>query len=72
MRPFIYRNGYPGFGKLTVAEELSKLIPLSKVFDNHLLIDPVAAIFERDMEEYQPLHRQLVRRLVLNRNVLIY
>ncbi|KAH7002155.1 hypothetical protein EDB80DRAFT_867163 [Ilyonectria destructans] len=64
MHPFIYINGYPGVGKLTVAKELCKLLPKAKLVSNHLLIDPVAAIFERTMEEYQPL-RQLLRRQVL-------
>ncbi|KAH6984740.1 hypothetical protein BKA56DRAFT_614459 [Ilyonectria sp. MPI-CAGE-AT-0026] len=64
MHPFIYINGYPGVGKLTVAKELCKLLPKAKLVSNHLLIDPVAAIFERTGEEYQPL-RQLLRRQVL-------
>jgi tRNA uridine 5-carbamoylmethylation protein Kti12 len=61
MASFIYLNGYPGVRKLTVAKELSKLISSSKVSQNHLLIDPVAAIFDRDMEEYQPLRKLLCR-----------
>jgi len=64
MPPFIYINGYPGVGKLTVANELCKLLPKSKVFDNHLLIDPAAAIYERSAPEYQPL-RQILRREAL-------
>ncbi|KAK3904054.1 hypothetical protein C8A05DRAFT_14037 [Staphylotrichum tortipilum] len=64
MPPFIYLNGYPGVGKLTVAKELCKLLPHSKVVDNHLLIDPVAAVFDRTAEEYRPL-RQVLRRAVL-------
>ncbi|CAG7963010.1 unnamed protein product [Penicillium salamii] len=57
---FIYINGYPGVGKLTVAKELCKLLPKAKIVSNHLLIDPVAAVFDRDVEEYQPL-RQVLR-----------
>ncbi|KDN69430.1 hypothetical protein CSUB01_05347 [Colletotrichum sublineola] len=64
MSPFIYINGYPGVGKLTVAKELSKLLPKAKVFSNHLLIDLAAAVFDRPAEEYQPL-RQALRREVL-------
>ncbi|OHE94567.1 hypothetical protein CORC01_10095 [Colletotrichum orchidophilum] len=45
---FIYINGYPGVGKLTVANALSNLIPRSRVFHNHLVIDPVAAMLDRD------------------------
>jgi len=37
-----------------------KLIPRSKVFDNHLVIDPVAAIFDRGMNGYQALRETLV------------
>ncbi|KAI0388383.1 hypothetical protein F5Y17DRAFT_222191 [Xylariaceae sp. FL0594] len=62
--PFIYINGYPGVGKLSVAKELCKLLPRAKVVSNHLLIDPAAAIFDRTAEEYQPL-RQALRREVL-------
>ncbi|KAK1579586.1 uncharacterized protein LY79DRAFT_522372 [Colletotrichum navitas] len=64
MPPFIYINGYPGVGKLTVAKELSKLLPKAKTFSNHLLIDPAAAVFDRTAEEYQRL-RQVLRREVL-------
>ncbi|KAK5991830.1 hypothetical protein PT974_05216 [Cladobotryum mycophilum] len=64
MPPFIYINGYPGVGKLTVAKELCRLLPKAKVVDNHLLIDPAAAVFDRTAEEYQPL-RQVLRREVL-------
>ncbi|KAH0541782.1 hypothetical protein FGG08_003737 [Glutinoglossum americanum] len=62
--PFIYINGYPGVGKLTIAKLLSNRIENSKVVDNHLLIDPVASVFDRSMNEYQPL-RKLVRTNIL-------
>ncbi|KAL2756389.1 hypothetical protein ACRALDRAFT_1070554 [Sodiomyces alcalophilus JCM 7366] len=64
MPPFVYINGYPGVGKLTIAKELCKLLPKAKVVSNHLLIDPAAAIFDRSAEEYQPL-RQVLRREIL-------
>lgn len=38
----------------------SKLFPKAKIVSNHLLIDPVAAVFDRTAEEYQPLRRVLV------------
>jgi hypothetical protein len=58
--PFIYLNGYAGVGKLTVAKELIKLLPQpAKLLDNHLLIDPAAAILERNSPEYQPLRKAL-------------
>ncbi|KAK8847528.1 hypothetical protein IAR55_005386 [Kwoniella newhampshirensis] len=52
-------NGFPGVGKLTVAKETSKLLPGSKVFDNHLLIDAAAALFERDDLAYHPFRKAL-------------
>lgn len=64
--PFIYINGYPGVGKLTIANELSKLIPNSKVVDNHLLIDPAAAVLDRSDPEYQDL-RKTIRQGVLDK-----
>lgn len=57
---FIYINGYPGVGKLTVAEELKNIIPLSEVIDNHSLIDPVAREYERWMPEYYPMRKKVV------------
>lgn len=43
---FVYINGYPGIGKLTVANELTKIVPSSEVIGNHSLIDPVARKYE--------------------------
>ena len=37
-----------------------RLLPHAKVFDNHLLIDPVAALYEREDAAYQPLRKRLV------------
>ncbi|KAF2667328.1 hypothetical protein BT63DRAFT_441012 [Microthyrium microscopicum] len=65
MGVFIYLIGFPGVGKLTVAKELSQIIPNSKVFDNHLIIDPASAIVERNMPEYVPLRISL-RKLCLD------
>ncbi|MCJ1310340.1 hypothetical protein MMC25_004004 [Agyrium rufum] len=63
--PFIYFNGYPGVGKLTIATALSKLIPNSKVVNNHLLIDPVGAVYDRGDPEYQPMRKALVHPALL-------
>ncbi|KAI4156434.1 MAG: hypothetical protein L6R39_001105 [Caloplaca ligustica] len=63
--PFLYINGYPGVGKYTIAKELLHLLPKSKLLDNHLLIDPVAAVYERDMPEYLGL-RKTLRQCILN------
>ncbi|KAK1727980.1 uncharacterized protein BDZ83DRAFT_717369 [Colletotrichum acutatum] len=66
MACFIYINGYPGVGKLTIANAVSKLIPRSRVFHNHLLIDPVAALLDRDdVEAYNDL-RTTFRRHALD------
>ncbi|KAL8800102.1 MAG: hypothetical protein Q9182_005414 [Xanthomendoza sp. 2 TL-2023] len=63
--PFIYINGYPAVGKYTVAKRLVQMLPNAKLLDNHLLIDPVAAVYERSMPEYQGL-RKLVRKSILD------
>lgn len=51
----IYINGYPGMGKLAVADALAKLIPRAKILHNHLMIDPVAALVDRDRPEYHAI-----------------
>ncbi|KAJ0293187.1 hypothetical protein Brms1b_003411 [Colletotrichum noveboracense] len=50
MSQYIYINGYPGVGKLTIARELSKLFPGSEVWDNHRIIDLVR--IDRDHPDY--------------------
>ncbi|KAG5755256.1 hypothetical protein H9Q69_005509 [Fusarium xylarioides] len=62
---FVYINGYPGIGKLTIARELQQLLPDSKVYHNHLLIDPVEALVERSSPGYHEMRTGL-RRYVLN------
>jgi hypothetical protein len=57
-----YRIVRRGHGKATIAANLPNK---SKIFDNHLLIDPVAAIFDRDMPGYQPL-QEIFRRECLS------
>jgi adenylylsulfate kinase-like enzyme len=64
--PFVYINGYAGVGKFTIAKSLVPLLPQpTKLVHNHLLIEPVAAIFGRTSSEYQPL-RKSVRQLMLS------
>ena len=65
MAQYIYINGFPGVGKLTVAKELQKLIPNSKVYHNHLLIDPIAAAVDRGSPQYDAMRTDL-RRYILN------
>ncbi|EXF77748.1 hypothetical protein CFIO01_03069 [Colletotrichum fioriniae PJ7] len=66
MACFVYINGYPGVGKLTIANALSKLISRSRVFHNHLLIDPVAAMLDRDNTEAYNDLRTTFRRHALD------
>ncbi|KAH7161613.1 hypothetical protein EDB81DRAFT_350073 [Dactylonectria macrodidyma] len=62
---FIYINEYPGIGKLTITLELQKVSPGAKVFHNHLIIDPVAALVDCDSPEYHTI-RTRPRRHVLD------
>ncbi|EJD45810.1 hypothetical protein AURDEDRAFT_165261 [Auricularia subglabra TFB-10046 SS5] len=57
--PFIYMGGYPGVGKQTVARELLKIIPGSRLIDNHLLIDITRAVFRQGSPEYEALRSKL-------------
>ncbi|KAH7166796.1 hypothetical protein DER46DRAFT_659426 [Fusarium sp. MPI-SDFR-AT-0072] len=62
---FIYINGYPGIGELTIAKELQQLLPDSPVYHNHLFIDPIDALVERSSPGYHEMRTGL-RRYVLN------
>ncbi|KAJ4160860.1 hypothetical protein BFJ70_g13232 [Fusarium oxysporum] len=62
---FVYINGFPGIGKLTIAKELQQLLPDSKVYHNHLVIDPIDALVERLSPGYHEMRTGL-RRYVLN------
>ncbi|KAF5237770.1 hypothetical protein FANTH_10645 [Fusarium anthophilum] len=62
---FVYINGFPGVGKLTIANELQQVLPSSKVYHNHLLIDPIDALIERSSPGYHAMRTGL-RRYVLN------
>lgn len=55
MSQWLYINGFPGVGKLTVAKELQKLVPNSKVYHNHLFIDPIAAVVDRSSPHYNAM-----------------
>ncbi|KAF4332064.1 heterokaryon incompatibility (het-6OR allele) [Fusarium beomiforme] len=62
---FIYLNGYPGIGKLTIAKELEKLLPNSRLYHSHLLIDSVDAMVDRTCPGYHGMRTGL-RRYLLN------
>jgi shikimate kinase len=51
---FIFLYGPPGVGKLSVANELSKITGY-RVFHNHLTINPVRTLFDFDSEGFQKL-----------------
>ena len=58
--PLIHINGFPGTGKLTVAQHLVAYIALSanlKLIHNHLLINPADAVLHRTQPGYQSLRR---------------
>ena len=44
-----------------IAISRRKIVPDSKSFDNHLLIDPVAALLDREDAGYRDLRKALVR-----------
>lgn len=67
----IFLNGFPGVGKLTIGKLLTKLIPSSRLIDNHLMIDPAESIEpHRSQPEYRKI-RQLIRESVIKSMILV-
>jgi thymidylate kinase len=56
MDQIIHINGWPGCGKLTIARLLAKRLD-GKLLDNHTLLNPAEALFDRA----DPLHASLRR-----------
>src|SRR5262245_4720067 len=56
MDQIIHINGWPGCGKLTIARLLAERLD-GKLLDNHTLLNPAEALFERT----DPLHASLRR-----------
>lgn len=58
---FVILNGFPGVGKLTILEMAKALLPVQKtcLLDNHLLIDPAAALFPDRGEAHHSMRRQI-------------
>ncbi|KAJ7151041.1 hypothetical protein C8R46DRAFT_1123122 [Mycena filopes] len=52
-------NGFPGAGKHTVLKLAKTLIPGSRLLDNHLLIDPAAALIPDRNDAHYELRRQI-------------
>lgn len=54
-------NGFPGTGKLTILKQAKELLPADKtcLLDNHLLIDPVAAVIPGRSDEHHKLRRMI-------------
>ncbi|KAH7376221.1 hypothetical protein B0T11DRAFT_271857 [Plectosphaerella cucumerina] len=49
---YIFINGYPGVGKLTIAKELQRLIPGSQVLDYNTMLDMIPSTMPVDSPEY--------------------
>ncbi|KAH8883527.1 hypothetical protein GQ53DRAFT_429979 [Thozetella sp. PMI_491] len=64
MPQYIYINGFPGVGKLTIAKELESLIPDSKIYHNHLIIDPIAPLISRNSPDYVSIRTGLRRHIL--------
>ncbi|RDJ27334.1 nucleoside kinase [Bosea caraganae] len=54
----IHINGWPGSGKLTIARELASLLG-ARLLDNHTIINPAEALFDRRDPLYRPLRKGL-------------
>lgn len=54
----VHINGWPGSGKLTIAREMAKQLG-ARVLDNHTIINPAEALFDRR----DPLNRSLRKAL---------
>ncbi|KAK2036638.1 hypothetical protein LZ31DRAFT_561012 [Colletotrichum somersetense] len=59
--PIVHINAFPGTGKLTVAQKLTRLAPsgVLRLVHNHLLINPADAVLRRDEAGYQSLRHRL-------------
>lgn len=57
----IVLNGFPGTGKLTILKKVKELLPTETacLLDNHLLIDPVAAVIPGRSQEHHELRRKI-------------
>ena len=56
----LHVNGWPGCGKLTIARRIASAIG-GRLLDNHTLLNPAAALFDRAAPEFTELRRELKR-----------
>lgn len=63
--PVVHINGHPGSGKLTIARALQDKMPGARLLDNHALLDPALALFERGTDQLIALRAE-VRRAVFD------
>lgn len=61
--PVVHINGHPGTGKLTIARALQNMMPGARLLDNHALLDPALALYDRGTPEMQAL-REVIRTVV--------
>ena len=57
-------NGFPGTGKHTILKQIQSLLPDDKsirLADNHLLIDPTAALYPDRSDHYHYELRRAIR-----------
>lgn len=57
--PIVHINGWPGIGKLTIARQLTDLLPSARLVHNHLLINPADAVLNRTQPGYQMLRKAI-------------
>lgn len=54
----IHINGWPGVGKLTVARIIAERLD-ARLIDNHLIVNPSAAIYEHGSPDYMRANRRI-------------
>jgi predicted kinase len=54
----VHINGWPGSGKLTIARILARSLG-ARLLDNHIMLNPAEALFERSNPLHRSLHREV-------------
>ena len=68
MSVVVHINSWPGAGKLTIARHMAQLMG-ARVVDNHTLMNPALALFDRDDPNFAPA-RAAIRGAVLEQALL--